>query len=513
MKFLFTIFLLINKIIYLSGYIVLPIELLKKENIISPYSPNSPKDIIYNEQCNSFITELEIGTPPQKIPFLVTMKTDDFVISSINPMKKNASDYYLSKDLYDLSPNFFKKYNFFNENKSNTFSSKICEDRRKKYHKYDDDWPIAEETCSSYDTFHFYKNIDMKSKIEEKNMYFDLVRSIKDNITGVIGLSIYEKNKKESNFLFLLKKNNISENYYWFFDFDSPKNEKGKLIIGSTLDKIYVNQYENKVLEHLKGGSGNLYWNVKFNKVFINNSTEKIYFDENSEFNYDTNIIGADYKYKNYFKLLIEDLYNEGKCFNDTFNGCRDFYRNGVGEWIFVYCKNEKEVKEKLNRLILPIKFYSSELNYTFEITNDDILKENGEYIFIKILFQRYGGNWFLGKPFTLKYKFMFNPDIKEIGFYSTDINIEKNDNNEKDSNFKKIFISILVIIGLCIICVIVGVILGKKLYGLKRKKRANEMADDNYEYFSENQKKKDENKLEFGSYQTAKNNIGNTIN
>ena len=88
MKFLFTLFLLINKIIYLSGYIVLPIELLKKENIISPYSPNSPKDIIYNEQCNSFITELEIGTPPQKIPFLVTMKTDDFVISSINPMKK-----------------------------------------------------------------------------------------------------------------------------------------------------------------------------------------------------------------------------------------------------------------------------------------------------------------------------------------------------------------------------------------------------------------------------------------
>ena len=138
MKFLFTLFILIKKIIYLNGYIVLPIELLKKENIKSPYSPNSPKDIIYYEQCNSFITELEIGTPPQKIPFLVTMKTDDFVISSINPMKKNATDYYISKTLYDLSPNFFKKYNFFNENKSNTFSSKICEDRRKKYHKYDD---------------------------------------------------------------------------------------------------------------------------------------------------------------------------------------------------------------------------------------------------------------------------------------------------------------------------------------------------------------------------------------
>ena len=106
-------------------------------------------------------------------------------------------------------------------------------------------------------------------------------------------------------------------------------------------------------------------------------------------------------------------------------------------------------------------------------------LKESGEYIFIKILFQKYGGNWVLGKPFTLKYKFMFNPDIKEIGFYSKD-----KDKNEEKSNFKKIFILTIVLIGLCIIFVFVGVILGKKIYGLKKKKRANELADDDYEYF-----------------------------
>ena len=168
-------------------------------------------------------------------------------------------------------------------------------------------------------------------------------------------------------------------------------------------------------------------------------------------------------------------------------------------------------MKEKLKKLILPIEFYSSELNYTFEITNDDILKESGEYIFIKILFQRYGGNWFLGKPFSLKYKFMFNPDIKEIGFYPSDI--EKNENNEKSNNLKMIFILILAIIGLSIICVIVGVILGKKIYGLKRKKRANEMVDDDYEYFSDNQKKKDENKLDFGNNESSKNNAVNAIN
>ena len=78
----------------------------------------------------------------------------------------------------------------------------------------------------------------------------------------------------------------------------------------------------------------------------------------------------------------------------------------------------------------------------------------------------------------------MFNPEIKEIGFYSKfkskkGININWN-------QVKKISI----IIGLCIICAILGIIIGKKLYGMKRKKRANEMTDDDYEYFSEKDKK-----------------------
>ena len=46
-----------------------------------------------------------------------------------------------------------------------------------------------------------------------------------------------------------------------------------------------------------------------------------------------------------------------------------------------------------------------------------------------------------------------------------------------------KYFLYIILIIVLIGIFVVLGLILGKKLYGLKRKKRANEMEDD-YEYF-----------------------------
>ena len=41
-------------------------------------------------------------------------------------------------------------------------------------------------------------------------------------------------------------------------------------------------------------------------------------------------------------------------------------------------------------------------------------------------------------------------------------------------------------IIVLCVIFGIVGVIVGKKIYGM-RKKRANELKDEGYDYFSEN--------------------------
>ena len=157
------------KLFYISSYIFLPIEALKKENYKSPYKPNSPQDIIYGEYCSSFFTEIEIGAPPQKIPLLVKMKTNDYIISSINSMDKNYTENYTIKSTYDFSENFFKSYDYFNENKSSTFSSEKCEDRRKKYnYDYDYDWPIAEETCSSYDTFNLYGNINMKKKIKNK---------------------------------------------------------------------------------------------------------------------------------------------------------------------------------------------------------------------------------------------------------------------------------------------------------------------------------------------------------
>ena len=484
LKFFLSI-LFLEKITDILNYIVLPIHTMKKENYKSLYSPNSLKDRIYSEHCSPFFTEVEIGTPPQKIPLLVKFKANDYVITSIHPSEKNISDYYVNKSLYDFSESFLKNYKFFDENSSYTFDSKYCQ-KRDRYYKYEEyDWPVAEETCPSYDILFLYNDLNMKNKIN-KNLYFDLVRTMKDNVTGLIGLSLNNDRRTPNSFLSLLKTNNITDNYFWFFEFDSAKSENGKLIIGSTLDEIYGDKYDRSDLYYAKGNTGYIYNTINFDKIFIKNNSETIDLPKDkAELSFDINSIVASYDYKLYFKKIINDLYIKQKCFNDTFEGCKDFF-SSRNTFIFFYCKNEPEVKEELKRIILPIQFYSNELNFTFEITYDDILKEDGEYIFIKMLFQEWGRSWTFGKPFSLKYKFVFNPDIKQIGFYP-----KYKTKKSLDINWK-IVIEILIIIGLCVIFAVLGIILGKKLYGLKRKKRANEMNDDDYEYFSENKKDKD---------------------
>jgi hypothetical protein len=53
-----------------------------------------------------------------------------------------------------------------------------------------------------------------------KILNFDLVRYMKDNVTGLIGLSLYNDRMTLNSFLLLLKSNNITDNYFWFFEFD-----------------------------------------------------------------------------------------------------------------------------------------------------------------------------------------------------------------------------------------------------------------------------------------------------
>ena len=168
-----------------------------------------------------------------------------------------------------------------------------------------------------------------------------------------------------------------------------------------------------------------------------------------------------------FFNNLIENK----NFFNDTFKP----YDNLYSTYRFYYF--DITLKENVYKLIPSIKFFSNALNYTFEITKDElfIIKEN--YIYLKILFPitKQQDYFIQGRSFILKYPFVFNPDLKQIGFYKRIINKKKNFNYWK-------LIKVIIIIIACILLIIIGIKIGKHLYGIKRKKRAMELNEE-YEY------------------------------
>lgn len=142
---------------------------------------------------------------------------------------------------------------------------------------------------------------------------------------------------------------------------------------------------------------------------------------------------------------------------------------------------------------MLNIKLNSKEFNYTFEISKDDLFQIEGNYVFFKILFFIEDFDiWVLGKPFSLKYQFVFSPETKQIGIYNPNFVYEK---PKKTWNKKKFWLVFTIII-LSIAFTILGIIIGKKIYGLKRKQKANELMDD-FEYVSSKDKNNNpENKI-----------------
>ena len=107
---------------------------------------------------------------------------------------------------------------------------------------------------------------------------------------------------------------------------------------------------------------------------------------------------------------------------------------------------------------------------------------KRGNYSYFMIIQKQrnYYDCWLLGKPFFQQYDMIFDYDNKQIGLYSKIIEDTDNDNNFFD-NISFIFIIIVAFLLLVIIGLTFALI--KCYKNLPRKKRANELLDDNYEY------------------------------
>ena len=186
-------------------------------------------------------------------------------------------------------------------------------------------------------------------------------------------------------------------------------------------------------------------------------------------------IIKGSRKYRDIIEdSLFKKYINQNVCFKEILNVYKNYEDNS---YYYYYCQSS--LKDELKKEFKPIIFEHREFKTNFTLDYDDLFFQEQDYIFFKIIFDDYY-NFIFGAPFISKYPFVFNSDTKEIGFYSKNIiNIDENEINKKKDYLILKICGIIILGG---ILIIIGILIGKKMFGPKRKVRMNEL-DDTLDY------------------------------
>ena len=407
----------------------------------------SPKEITEKIKEIKLVSDISIGTPPQKIKAKLALTEYVFYIGGKDSLCQNK----------------------FIEGKSDTYTK--LSDLIYFYAT------SIREGYSSSDIIFF----DEKSK-EQKEMNFILgTNTDKSNEGGLIGLNIQDDDTKKYenyNFINILKKKGYIKDFYFTIKYNNENS--GNLIIGD-LPHNYNEAYNSKYFKdmYISMFTGVLTWNINLDSIYVSdNSTsenkkivgEKIY----GYFKTESGIILGTERYK---QFLLSDFMEEriikGQCFEVQSN----FY-------ISYYCKKEVDLT-KLKNLYIYIK----NLDYTFEFTYKDLFFKNeddGNNYFLIYFNSEYdeeegsGFFWTFGEPFFKKYNLVFNQDTKRIGLYTQ---ISNEDIQENKTFWQKNKWYIILAIGLVVVCSGLGVMIFLYLKVLpKRKIKANEL-DDGFDY------------------------------
>jgi hypothetical protein len=211
-------------------------------------------------------------------------------------------------------------------------------------------------------------------------------------------------------------------------------------------------------------------------------------------------IIGTDEYKRKLDEIAFNDLIDKKICFREeaSFNNVE----KKTNEIYYVYyCNSNNFIGNKYTldnthyNTFPSLEFYVKESNMTFTLTKDHLFHVIYERAYFLVVFKKNGNNniWKLGEPFFMHYQFTFDQERKIVSFYNPVMPRIKNDDYLRQiedqnqiinaaGNKKTIIYIIVISIILIVILGTLGYFLGKKL-NENRKKRANELKDEDFEY------------------------------
>ena len=479
-----------NFIFRLSFFLFNILSIIITKIIVIPFRSNIPENNITNINQKfsqkSLYSENLIGTPPQTI--------------NINILQ-NEYSFYLGENLCTKIPETYYKY----------FESSTYKEKSNLI--YDDDFGKG---FLSQEFFSFYNSINLNSNITSSNVpfYFSANYNVNETkqICGDLGLKIketYINYDYTNSFIDTIKHINLTKDYYWsYIYFEKDKNNKitnieginneyimknyeGLLILGESPHEYEPNKYNKSDLKNILASKRyiEVNWDIVFKNIFFlqkNNSVFNLSISVQAALDISSNYILSPYTvFQNITEYFFKDYLNNNICKFNKINNY-DYFST------FISC-NKKDFNNDDIKKFPTIYFEHADYNFTFNLTCDDLFEEFNDSILFLIYSPEYSTKfWRLGKIFLKKYKFIFNQDSKTIGFYRKNYNgYDKNEHNDGKSAFeflkeKNFWVSVAWIIA-CILCLGLGVYFGVNYIKKERKKRANELKDDDYDYSVQN--------------------------
>ena len=490
--YIFFILIILNITIISTAnnrYVYFPLKRKDNSKLKNIKNITEIMEFIYLEPL---ISELTLGTPKQKSNIIFRTDCIYMYITSYTHNYKNTR----TSDFIQLK---YGDFVYYDEEKSTSVEY---------YEK------IFNHSKYAYDNQFFTNCISENMIINDKNIKFDLMLSkdIEFEEPGGFCLQLEEGSSVlhfTSSFPILLKQNySLIDNYKWFIYYGQNNKEKDYIVIGATADEFINPETRQKIYPNLDIENDHIYDNdeldvqkaamkIKFADIYLvsdtNKNKEKFEDTKNLKGKLMPNIgfiVGttnySQYIEKNIFKIYL-DL---GKCHKSIFIQ----KPNLVGEeYTYYYCDESlfNNIKNDFKNIIFKHLTFSENFVLTFD---DLFIRQNGYLIFLVIFSTHQHFYWDLGTPFLKKYQFDYDFENKLVGYYRIKKNSENENNINKDNNKNNILIYILVIFFLSLIffgtLIVLGIYVTKNCFK-NRKKRANELVDEDYEYQGKNEETK----------------------
>ena len=538
MKFII-FFVILN---YILSLLVFPFKV--RNNYPEQYSsPINKTEIpilkyLYHELNDfEFVSEVEMGTPKQKVEVLFNFNDDYLTLLghqfSPHPYYYNLSSSY--KELIKNDKNCGLKID------NSVTMKEILHVKNKFCDNLNEFISLKEETSPEFlILFNKYLPTLTPTPIYK---YFDsnaLMIGLLWNTRYNNDHGIYKPfliDAKERGFI----ENQLHFLYYFdeyednLFAKDKNKTYDGLIVFGKYPHEVMPNTYDiknlfwtNTFLSHPRlSKREEIVWGFKFNQIYMDyGNNNLLHFDYmNGYFDFNVEYIFPPYEYyiqiKNFFRPLRKI------CFIDS--NARFGYKD-LNIYRMVYCDYE-EFGKKYLKTFPKLVFKIDAFDEVFEFTYKDLFKpiyDNKYYLFLiftgrfwratELIIQNRNYPWTLGRMFFKKYQFVFDSLNKKVGYYNTkkinpafksseetkidnEETKEKNNDNkntkeEKNSEINenklnkneiqkdnKIFDSVFLVIFVVVISIVLIVIIGFCYESMskkgQRKKRMNELNDE----------------------------------